>query len=79
MDILFGCPECGQRMVIDEAGAGLGIQCPKCGCDVSVPNADEQGPTPSTKPANSTPQDREKTVALRWAPPSRSTEEKSKQ
>lgn len=79
MDILFVCPKCGQRMVIDEAGAGLRIQCPKCGGNVGVPDAGGQGPIPSTKPANVTLPDREKTVALKWAPPSRSAEEKSKQ
>jgi len=78
MDILFGCPKCGQRMVIDGAAAGLRIQCPKCGCTVGVPDAGGQGPTPSTKPANFTPPDREKTVALKWIPP-RNTEVKPKQ
>ena len=31
MDITFNCTRCGQSIVIDEAGAGLAMQCPKCG------------------------------------------------
>jgi DNA-directed RNA polymerase subunit RPC12/RpoP len=38
MDITFSCTKCGQRIVIDEAGAGLIIPCPKCGRTLEVPN-----------------------------------------
>ena len=37
MDITFACESCGQNLVIDEAGAGLTIQCPKCGTSLEVP------------------------------------------
>jgi len=31
MDISFNCDQCGQNIVIEEAGAGLQVECPKCG------------------------------------------------
>jgi DNA-directed RNA polymerase subunit RPC12/RpoP len=37
MDITFDCERCGQHIVIDEAAAGLQVQCPKCGENVTVP------------------------------------------
>ncbi len=39
MDITFNCDKCGQRIVIDEAGAGMSVQCPSCGAEVMVPTA----------------------------------------
>lgn len=38
MDITFTCEKCGQNIVIDEAGAGITIDCPKCGGPVYVPS-----------------------------------------
>lgn len=38
MDITFSCTKCGQRIVVDEAGAGQIIDCPKCGTSLNVPN-----------------------------------------
>jgi DNA-directed RNA polymerase subunit M/transcription elongation factor TFIIS len=63
MDIFFNCQACGQHMVIDEAGAGIVIQCPKCGRDVGVPMAVASNPPPDTGSA------KERTTALRWTPP----------
>jgi phage FluMu protein Com len=37
MDITFNCEKCGQHMVIEEAGAGMTIQCPKCEAANVVP------------------------------------------
>jgi DNA-directed RNA polymerase subunit M/transcription elongation factor TFIIS len=37
MDIEFSCNKCGQHIVIDEAGAGQTIQCPKCRRSLTVP------------------------------------------
>src|SRR5438093_1392995 len=31
MDITFHCGQCGQKIVIDEVGAGKVVKCPKCG------------------------------------------------
>ena len=39
MDITFYCIRCGQRVVIEEAGAGLQVECPKCGQNLLVPKA----------------------------------------
>jgi DNA-directed RNA polymerase subunit M/transcription elongation factor TFIIS len=69
MDITFSCQNCGQHMIIDQAGAGLVIQCPKCRRDVTVPKAAETKTGPTTQPpAESQPQ-KERTVALHWTPP----------
>jgi len=36
-DIEFGCPHCGNSMVIDYRGAGLQVACSQCGETVLVP------------------------------------------
>jgi hypothetical protein len=38
VDIAFNCDTCAQRIVIDEAGAGLTVACPTCGANLIVPN-----------------------------------------
>jgi len=38
MDITFNCTKCGQNIAIDEAGAGISVQCPSCGASITVPN-----------------------------------------
>jgi hypothetical protein len=50
MDIRFACPNCDQHIAIDEAGAGLQIECPGCQSQVTVP-----APAPATSPAPSRP------------------------
>lgn len=37
MDISFDCVNCGQNILIDEAGAGLSVQCPTCSHNLIVP------------------------------------------
>ena len=37
MDITFRCDQCGQSIVIDAAGAGMAVQCPKCQDGLTVP------------------------------------------
>src|ERR1051326_2815227 len=37
MDIRFECPHCTQHIAIDEAGAGLQIDCPGCQAPLTVP------------------------------------------
>lgn len=39
-DIVFDCPQCGERLVIDYRGAGLQITCSSCGGEVLVPIPD---------------------------------------
>jgi phage FluMu protein Com len=44
MDISFTCDKCGKTLLIDEAGAGITIDCPQCGKAVYVPSAAPQKP-----------------------------------
>ena len=39
-DIVFDCPHCGKKLVIDYRGAGLQINCSECGEPVLVPIPD---------------------------------------
>src|SRR5712671_2685364 len=39
MDIRFACPHCTQHIAIDEAGAGLQIECPDCRAPLTVPES----------------------------------------
>jgi hypothetical protein len=55
MDISFHC-KCGQHIVIDEAGAGQLVDCPKCGTTLEVPNkADALAAVAPPTPAPRTP------------------------
>ena len=57
-------------MVIDEAGAGLVVPCPKCARDVTVPAPDPPQPVSHRPlPAASPRAEKEQTVALKWVPP----------
>ena len=40
MDIEFDCNYCGQHVAIEDSGAGLVVQCPKCKQDLVVPSAE---------------------------------------
>jgi len=44
MDIAFNCTSCGTHIVIDEAGAGMSVQCPRCGQSLTVPRAGTTDP-----------------------------------
>jgi hypothetical protein len=46
MDINFDCVKCGQHIVIDESGAGLKVNCPKCDTDLIVPASKGESPVP---------------------------------
>jgi DNA-directed RNA polymerase subunit RPC12/RpoP len=39
MDISFTCDKCGKHLVVDEAGAGITIDCPECGKPIYVPSS----------------------------------------
>jgi len=43
-DIEFNCPHCKQSLAVEETGAGMAVQCPGCGKEVTVP----QLPQPAT-------------------------------
>jgi DNA-directed RNA polymerase subunit RPC12/RpoP len=52
MDITFNCQTCGQNIVIDEAGIGQIVDCPKCGKQLEVPYKSlSVQATPAPKPA----------------------------
>jgi DNA-directed RNA polymerase subunit RPC12/RpoP len=38
LDIPFNCIKCGQKILIDEAGAGMVVNCPSCSASITVPN-----------------------------------------
>jgi Holliday junction DNA helicase RuvB len=48
-DIAFNCGECGQRLVIEVAGAGLSVPCPQCGASLAVPPVGSNQPLPTKK------------------------------
>jgi DNA-directed RNA polymerase subunit RPC12/RpoP len=54
MDIVFVCGCCGQRLVIEGAGAGQVIDCPKCGKSLVVPYTSEL-PAEAPKPPQASP------------------------
>jgi predicted Zn finger-like uncharacterized protein len=43
VDIKFNCTSCGTHIVIDEAGAGMSVQCPRCNQALTVPTASPAG------------------------------------
>src|SRR5437899_12972620 len=36
-DISFRCVCCRGRLVVEDAGAGIGVPCPTCGKDITIP------------------------------------------
>jgi len=53
MDISFNCNNCGIHILIDEAGAGMSVQCPKCNQSLTVLTASVMDS--SSVPAPSSP------------------------
>src|ERR1017187_6788332 len=51
MDITFACDKCGQSLTVDEAGAGMTIDCPNCGKPTYVPSRSMVPPEAPTSPA----------------------------
>src|SRR5687768_13935489 len=37
MDIVFTCTKCSQELSVDDAAAGIEIECPSCGNRLTVP------------------------------------------
>lgn len=69
MDIRFSCSACGHHMIIDQAGAGLTIECPECGADTVVPKFSKPASEPNPQAPVPPDQEKERTVALKWTPP----------
>jgi ribosomal protein S27E len=42
-DIVFDCPFCGHNHAISPKGAGINVNCMKCGKSIAVPSADSKG------------------------------------
>ncbi len=74
MDIRFSCPACGHHMIIDEAAAGMLVDCVECGREVKIPDK-PAAPPPSPRPKSSAKPlpEKERTVALPWTPPTNGT------
>ncbi len=53
MDIEFDCDKCGQHIVIDGAGAGVSVPCPKCQAQLMVPQAEPDSKNESVKQPSS--------------------------
>src|SRR5436309_14541929 len=55
MDIRFACSVCDQHIAIDEAGAGVQIQCPNCQSQIIVPDPPAAPPRSRIRLASSEP------------------------
>jgi pilus assembly protein CpaB len=55
MDISFHCDKCGQSIVIDAAGAGQLVDCPKCKTPLEVPYKSEPLDMASAQAASASP------------------------
>jgi hypothetical protein len=49
-DIFFNCGACGKDLVVDQAGAGLTVNCPVCIAEIIIPPQSEPPPQQSTQP-----------------------------
>jgi DNA-directed RNA polymerase subunit RPC12/RpoP len=45
IDIFFKCPACGKDLVVDNAGAGVEINCPVCNEKILIPKATQSSDT----------------------------------
>ena len=46
MEIIFNCTECDQELSVDSEAAGSEFNCPTCGTQLIVPQADAAAPVP---------------------------------
>jgi predicted RNA-binding Zn-ribbon protein involved in translation (DUF1610 family) len=37
VDITFDCPRCGQRLAVEQRGAGIAVNCPSCNEQIEIP------------------------------------------
>jgi DNA-directed RNA polymerase subunit RPC12/RpoP len=53
MEIIFNCPNCGQELSVDEAGAGSEIPCPTCSETITIPEKSAKAaPAPPAEAAH---------------------------
>ncbi len=51
MEIIFNCPNCGQELAVDSAGAGSELPCPTCGETLTIPEKSAKDvPAPAEEP-----------------------------
>lgn len=51
MEIIFNCPNCGQELAVDSAGAGSELPCPTCGETLTIPERTAAAvPAPAEEP-----------------------------
>ncbi len=74
MDVLFNCQACGQGIVIDEAGVGLFIQCPKCDQNLIVPVPKSVEQSLGAKLTIDSRNMKKMTAAIQWTPPPANTD-----
>ena len=53
MDISFHCDKCGQKLELDEAGAGTTVECPQCRQSLTVPIKKKTTSAPLPPPTDS--------------------------
>jgi hypothetical protein len=56
-------------MVIDEAGAGMIVECPECGRDTLVPKSGALMSAPYQNSGATPKTEKERTVVMKWTPP----------
>ena len=39
VDITFDCPRCGQRLAVEQRGAGISVSCPSCDEQIEIPRS----------------------------------------
>jgi len=49
MDVRFECPNCQQRIKVDDSAAGMQIECPNCHNQLTVPVAAPASATPAAR------------------------------
>lgn len=56
MEITFSCTKCGQHIAVDAAGAGIAVNCPKCGASIEVPYKSKPLDKPASPPSFKLPE-----------------------
>jgi len=51
MEFRFLCPSCGRKLKADEEAAGMKVECPDCGTEFHVPQAEVSIPPPQPEPS----------------------------
>ena len=52
MEIIFNCPNCGQELSVDDAGASSEIPCPTCSENITIPEKSAKAAPPPAEEAH---------------------------